>query len=121
MWQAGVITSVKKVVACIAAALYLAACGASTSTSGSTGTSVTPVAGSNAVELAGVASRSRDTTEVSSHTLAPVEHPSNQLPATSVSRPAASPPAAEPERTLPVLSCLSYGRPGRLQPMCAPQ
>src|SRR3989449_1025377 len=26
MWQAGVITSVKKVVACIAAALYLAAC-----------------------------------------------------------------------------------------------
>jgi hypothetical protein len=112
---------VKKVVACIAAALYLAACGAPTSTSGSGGTSVTTVAGSNAVELAGVASRSRATTEVSSHTLTLVDHPANRLPVTPVSRPVAPLPVADPDRGTADFSCQGFGAPGKIKVMCAPQ
>jgi hypothetical protein len=109
---------VKKFIPVMMAAVYLAACGAPSSISGST-KGITTAAESDAVEVADAAKRSADATEVS-HPTAPISHPAERLPVPPASRPAA-PPVADPDRGTPGMNCQGFGGPGKIKLMCAPQ
>jgi len=108
---------VKKLVAAMAAALYLAACGAHASISGSTVKSVTIVAAPNAAEVADGAKHSPAGTGVN-RAMAPVSRPANPLRVTPASKPA-TPPA--PVGATPHVNCESFSGPGKPKLMCAPQ
>jgi hypothetical protein len=109
---------VKKVIPVMLAAVFLAACGASSSISGSTVKGITTAAGPGAIEVADATKRSADATEVS-HPTAPISHPPERLPVTPASRPAA-PPVADPDRATPGMNCQGLGGPGKIKLMCAP-
>jgi len=111
---------VKKLVLVMLVAVCLAACGASSSVSGSTVTSLTTAARLDAAEVVGTAKGGPAATEVS-HPVAPANHPAHQLPPIPVSRPAAPPPAADPDRATPGFNCQGFGGPGKIKVMCAPQ
>ena len=102
----------------MAAALYLAACGAPASISGSSVKSVAIVAAPNAAEVADGAKDSPSAAEVS-HVMAPVSRPANPLPVTPASKPAAPPPAVD--GATPHLNCESFSAPGKPKVMCVPQ
>jgi hypothetical protein len=102
------------------AAVCLAACGASSSVSGSTVKSVTTVSAPDTVEVADAAKRSTDAT-TASHPIAPTSHPADRRPVIPVSRPAAPPPAADPDRGTPGFNCQGFSGPGKPKLMCAPQ
>jgi hypothetical protein len=110
---------VKKFIPVMMATVYLAACGAPSSISGSTVKGTTTAAGPGAVEVADAAKRSAAATEVS-HPTAPISRPAERLPVTPASRPAA-PPVADPERGTPSMNCQGIGGPGKIKLMCAPQ
>jgi hypothetical protein len=109
---------VKKLVAIMAAALYLAACGAPASIAGSSVKSVTTVAGPDTAEVAEGATRSPAATGVS-HPMTPVGHPANPVPVTPASKQAVPPPAVD--GGTPHLNCESFNAPGKPKVMCAPQ
>jgi ABC-type oligopeptide transport system substrate-binding subunit len=111
---------VKGFVLVILAAVCLAACGASSSMSGSMVKRETVVAAPNAVEVADAAKRSTDATTVS-HPVEPVNRPADRSPVTRVSRPATALPSPDPDRVTSGLSCQGFGVPGRIQVMCLPQ
>jgi hypothetical protein len=102
------------------AAVYLAACGAPSSISGSPMRSITRVAGPDAVEVADGATHPAAAPQVS-HPTTPVGHHATQVPVTPVSRPPAPPPAADRDREPPGLNCQIFNAPGRPKVMCAPQ
>jgi hypothetical protein len=108
---------VKTFVLVMLAATCLAACGASSSMSGSMVKAETVVAAPNAVEVADAAKRSTDATTVS-HPVVPVNRPADRP---RVSRPAATPPTPDPDRTTSGFNCQSFGSPGKIQVMCLPQ
>lgn len=110
----------KKFVLVMLAAVCLAACGASSSMSGSMVKAETVVAAPNAVEVADAAKRSTDATTVS-HPVVPVNRPADRPPVTRVSRPAATLPTPDPDRTTSGFNCQSFGSPGKIQVMCLPQ
>jgi hypothetical protein len=101
-------------------ALYLAACGTPASISGSTVKGATTLVKPDAVEVVDAAKRSTDAA-AASHPIAPVSHPTDRLPLTPASRPAAPPPAADADRATPRFNCQSLSGPGKPQLMCAPQ
>jgi hypothetical protein len=103
------------------AGVYLAACGAPSSISGSNVKHTATMAQPDAVDLPVGATRTPVAAEVGSHTTPPVGHPANPAPQTPVVRPGASPPAAEPGRAMPGFNCESFNAPGRPKVMCAPQ
>jgi hypothetical protein len=109
---------VKKLVAIMAAALYLAACGAPGSIAGSRAKSVTTVAGPDTAEVAEVATRSPAAAGVS-NAMTPVGHPANPVAVTPASKPAMPPPAVD--GGTPHLNCESFSAPGKPKLMCAPQ
>jgi len=111
---------VRKFVAVLTASLYLAACGAPSTISGSTVKHVSTAAGPDAVEVADGAIHTAGAADVS-HLTTPVVHPANRGPVTPVSRPAVAPPVVGLDRRAPGLNCQGFGGPGRLKPMCAPQ
>jgi hypothetical protein len=111
---------VKKFVLVTLAAVCLAACGVSSSISGSTVKSATTAAGPDAVEVVDTAKPSTDATTVS-HPVVPVSHPTDRLPVTPALRPAAPPPAADPDRGTPGFNCSGFSGPGKPKLMCAPQ
>jgi hypothetical protein len=111
---------VKTFVPLLMAAVCLAACGAPSSVAGSTVKSDTTVAAPDAVEVADAGKRPTDATTVS-HPIAPASHPAERLPVTRVSRPAAAPPPADPDRGTSGFNCQSFGGLGRIKFMCAPQ
>src|ERR1700682_2541592 len=111
---------VRKFVAVLMASLYLAACGAPSSISGSSVKNVSTATGPDAVEVADGAMRAPAAADVS-HSTAPVAHPASRGVATPVSRPAATSPAVGLDRRAPGWNCQTFGGPGRLKPMCAPQ
>jgi hypothetical protein len=111
----------RKAVAVIVAALYLAACGAPASISGSSVKRPATMAQADAVDVAVVATRAPVAAEAGGQPTAPVGHPANPAAQTPAVQPAASPPAAEPDRTMPGFSCESFNGPGRPKVMCAPQ
>ncbi|HEX9095995.1 MAG TPA: hypothetical protein VF990_07820 [Candidatus Dormibacteraeota bacterium] len=108
----------KNLVAVMAAALYLAACGAPASIAASNVKSVVTVAGPDATEVAAGATRSPAATGVS-HPLTPIGHSANPVPVTPASKPAAPPPAVD--GGTPHLNCERFSGPGRPKVMCAPQ
>jgi hypothetical protein len=101
-------------------ALYLAACGTPASISGSTVKRVATTAAPDAVDVADAAKRSADAI-VESHPVAPASHPADRLGVIAVSRQAAPPPAADPDRGTPGFNCQRFGGPGKIKLMCAPQ
>ena len=101
-------------------ALYLAACGTPASTSGSTVKGATTLVRPDAVEVVDAAKRSTDAA-AASNPVAPVSHPTDRLPVTPASRPAAPPPAADPDRATPGFNCQSFNAPGKPKLMCPPQ
>ena len=110
----------KRFVLVILAAVCLAACGASSSMSGSTVKRETVVAAPNAVEVADAAKHSTEATTVS-HPVVPVNRPADRPPVTRVSRRAAALPTPDPDRATSGFNCQSFGGPGRIQVMCLPQ
>jgi len=100
--------------------IFLAACGAPSTISGSTVKHVSTAAGPDAVEVADGAIHTAGAADVS-HLTTPVVHPANRGPVTPVSRPAVAPPVVGLDRRAPGLNCQGFGGPGRLKPMCAPQ
>jgi hypothetical protein len=110
---------VKKLIPVMMAAVYLAACGAPASISGSTVKGITTAAGPSAVEVADAPKRSAEATEVS-HSTAPISHPAERLAVPPASRPAA-PPVADPDHGTPGMNCQGFGGPGKIKLMCAPQ
>src|SRR4029077_6968598 len=111
---------VRKFVAVLMATLFLAACGASSSISGSSVKNLSIARGPDAVEVAAGAMGSPAATVVS-HPTSPAVRPLDRGPAAPVSRPAPTPPAIGVDRRAPGLNCQGFGGPGRLKPMCAPQ
>jgi hypothetical protein len=110
----------RKFVSVVLVALYLAACGTPASISGSTMKRVTTAAAPDTVDVADAAKRSTDAI-VASHPVPPVSHPADRLPVIPVSRPAAPPPAADPDRGTPGFNCQGFSGPGKPKLMCAPQ
>jgi hypothetical protein len=100
------------------AAVCLTACGASASISGSTVKRVTTAAGPDAVEVVDTAKHST-VAAGASHRAAPVSHPTDRLPVTRASRPAAPPPLADPDRGTPGFNCQGPSGPGKAKLMCA--
>jgi len=111
---------VSKFALVVLAAACLAACGASSSISGSTVTSVTTAARPDAAEVVDAAKGAPAASEVS-QPLAPINHPAPELPAIQVSRPAAPPLAADPDGATPGFNCQGFGGPGKIKVMCVPQ
>src|ERR1700682_2061283 len=111
---------VKKFVAVLMASLYLAACGAPSSISGSSVKHVSTAAGPDAVEVADGAIRAPAAAEVS-HSNPSGVPPASRGVATPVSRPAATSPAVGLDRRAPGLNCQTFGGPGRLKPLSPPQ
>src|ERR1700686_5579438 len=95
-------------------ALSLAACGTSASISGSTVKRATAVAAPDTVEVADAGKRSTDATTVSPP-VAPASHPTDRLPVTPVSGPAAAPPPADPDLGTSGFNCQSFGGPSKIK------
>jgi hypothetical protein len=109
---------VRKFVLIMLAAVCLTACGASAPIAGSTVKRVTSAAGPDSVEVVDTAKRSTDAA-AASHPVAPVSHPTERLPVTRASRPAAPPPLADPDRVTPGFDCQGFSGPGKPKLMCA--
>jgi len=101
-------------------ALYLAACGTPALTSGSTVKGATTLVRPDAVEVVDAAKRST-AAAAASNPVAPVSHPTDRLPVTPASRPAAPPPAADPGSATPRFNCQGFSAPGKPKLMCPPQ
>jgi hypothetical protein len=113
---------VRKVVAIMMAAVYLAACGAPSSNSGSNVTRAATMAQPDAVDVAPGATHPQAASDSGSHPAGPIDHSVNPAAQKPVVRPGASPPTAEPDETTPGLRCgTSINGPGKPKVMCAPQ
>lgn len=102
------------------AGVYLAACGAPASISGSNVKSVSTVTQRDAIEVASGASTASATAGVS-HPFAPAPPPAKGAPLTAVIRPAAPPPAGDADRGTSGFSCQGLSGLGKPKFMCAPQ
>src|SRR5260370_41491878 len=111
----------RKAGAVMGAALCRAAWGARGSSWGSSVKRPATMAQADAVDLAVGATRAPVAAEAGGQPTAPVGHPANPAAQTPVVRAGSSPPAAEPDRTMPGFNCESFSGPGRPKVMCAPQ
>ena len=116
--MAGVITTVKNLVAAMAAAIFLVACGTPAAISGSSVKSVAIVAAPNAAEVADGARHSTPAVGVN-HAMASASRPAGPVPVIPASKPAAPRPAAD--GVTPHLNCESFSAPGKPKLMCVPQ